>query len=158
VQYRDIIHSKMKEYSWAEKYDRNDMKVIIVTTIRSMDPPSRFLKRDTATDKWFDIGDKKAIVKVGQAFRHLKSIYDDKSFVSKEDNNNNNNNDDDGDSTISSEKLPYDGQQQPLCDESGILIDDNFYLSYENDSEEEEQGVGNAVGDFLDGVGVIVAV
>mmetsp|Transcript_47616 Transcript_47616/g.53074 ORF Transcript_47616/g.53074 Transcript_47616/m.53074 type:complete len:116 (+) Transcript_47616:622-969(+) len=82
----------MKEYSWAEKYDRNDMKVIIVTTIRSMDPPGRFLKRDTATDKWFDIVDKKAIVKVGQAFRHLISIYDDKSFVSKEDNNNNNNN------------------------------------------------------------------
>jgi hypothetical protein len=42
---------------------------VIVRAIRNGDPPGRFLKKDSANGKWFDIGDKKAAEKTSQALR-----------------------------------------------------------------------------------------
>lgn len=45
------------------------MARVIVRAIRNGDPPGRFLKKDATTQKWFDIGDKKAAEKTSQALR-----------------------------------------------------------------------------------------
>ena len=71
VQFRDIIASKKKEYlaPTTKKLEKAHIAAAIVNDIRHMDPPGRFLKEDAATKEWWDIGDAKAIKKVGQALR-----------------------------------------------------------------------------------------
>jgi hypothetical protein len=41
----------------------------VVDAVRCMNPPGRFLEKDPASGKWFDIGDRKAIEKTSQALR-----------------------------------------------------------------------------------------
>jgi hypothetical protein len=41
----------------------------IVEAVRSLDPPGRFLEKDTVTVLWSDIGHKKAVEKTSQALR-----------------------------------------------------------------------------------------
>jgi hypothetical protein len=41
----------------------------VVDAVRSLNPPGRFLEKDPASGKWFDIGDRKAIEKTSQALR-----------------------------------------------------------------------------------------
>ena len=41
----------------------------IVRAVRSLDPPGRFLDKDTVTGLWHDIGHKKAVEKTSQALR-----------------------------------------------------------------------------------------
>jgi hypothetical protein len=41
----------------------------IVQAVRSLDPPGRFLDKDTITGLWHDIGHKKAVEKTSQALR-----------------------------------------------------------------------------------------
>jgi len=71
VQFRDIIHSKKKEYlaPSTKKLKKAHIAAGIVNNIRTMDPPGRFLKEDRGTGMWFDIGDADAIKKTGQAIR-----------------------------------------------------------------------------------------
>jgi len=71
VQFRDIIHSKKKEYlaPSTKKLEKAHIAAGIVNDIRTMDPPGRFLKEDRGTGMWFDIGDAKAIKKTGQRLR-----------------------------------------------------------------------------------------
>jgi hypothetical protein len=42
---------------------------MIVEEIRNRTPPGRFLKQDSATKLWYDIGEKKALDKTRQALR-----------------------------------------------------------------------------------------
>lgn len=71
VQFRDIIHSKKKEYlaPSTKKLEKAHIAAGIVNDIRSMNPPGRFLKEEKGTGMWYDIGDAKAIKKTGQALR-----------------------------------------------------------------------------------------
>jgi len=71
VQFRDIIHSKKKDYlaPTTKKLEKAHIAAGIVNDIRSMDPPGRFLKEEGGTGMWYDIGDAKAIKKTGQALR-----------------------------------------------------------------------------------------
>lgn len=46
---------------------------VIVRAIRNGDPPGRFLRKDDATNKWVDVGDKKAAEKTSQALREKPS-------------------------------------------------------------------------------------
>ncbi|KAL3918256.1 MAG: hypothetical protein SGARI_007514, partial [Bacillariaceae sp.] len=71
VQFRDIIHSRKKEYlaPTTKKLEKAHIAAAVVNDIRGMDPPGRFLKEDRDTGLWFDIGDAKAIKKTGQALR-----------------------------------------------------------------------------------------
>lgn len=41
----------------------------IVETVRTLDPPGRFLDKDPETGLWFDIGHKRAVEKTSQALR-----------------------------------------------------------------------------------------
>jgi len=71
VQFRDIIHSKKKEYlaPTTKKLEKAHIAAGIVNDIRTMNPPGRFLKEEKGTGMWYDIGDAKAIKKTGQALR-----------------------------------------------------------------------------------------
>lgn len=51
VQFRDIIHSRKKEYlaPTTKKLEKAHIAAAIVNDIRAMDPPGRFLKEDRDT-------------------------------------------------------------------------------------------------------------
>lgn len=71
VQFRDIINSKKKAYlaPTTKKLEKAHIAAGVVNDIRTMSPPGRFLKEDSGTGMWYDIGDAKAIKKTGQALR-----------------------------------------------------------------------------------------
>ena len=71
IQFRDMVQARKKEYlaKTTKKLEKAHIAAKIVTEIRTMDPPGRFLKEDSDTGLWFDIGDAKAIKKAGQALR-----------------------------------------------------------------------------------------
>ncbi|VEU34824.1 unnamed protein product [Pseudo-nitzschia multistriata] len=71
VQFRNVIHSMKKEYlaPTTKKLEKAHIAARIVNDIRSMNPPGRFLKEEKSDGMWYDIGDKKAIKKTGQALR-----------------------------------------------------------------------------------------
>jgi len=71
VQFRDLIQSTKQEYlaPSTRKMNKAHIAARIVTTIRTLTPPGRFLKKDRSTGMWFEIGDAKAIKKTGQALR-----------------------------------------------------------------------------------------
>merc|ERR1712003_170715 len=84
VQFRDIIHSKKKEYlaPTTKKLEKAHIAAGIVNDIRTMNPPGRFLKEEKSDGMWYDIGDAKAIKKTGQALREdapdIRTDIDDK--------------------------------------------------------------------------------
>mmetsp|Transcript_2788 Transcript_2788/g.4174 ORF Transcript_2788/g.4174 Transcript_2788/m.4174 type:complete len:556 (+) Transcript_2788:333-2000(+) len=71
VQFREIVVEHKKEYlsKSTKKLEKAHIAARIIQQIRTMDPPGRFLKEDSDTGLWFDIGDAKAIKKAGQALR-----------------------------------------------------------------------------------------
>mmetsp|Transcript_24930 Transcript_24930/g.58068 ORF Transcript_24930/g.58068 Transcript_24930/m.58068 type:complete len:555 (+) Transcript_24930:3-1667(+) len=71
VQFREIVNTHKKEYlaKSTKKLEKAHIAARIVEQVRSMDPPGRFLKEDSDTGMWFDVGDAKAIKKAGQALR-----------------------------------------------------------------------------------------
>jgi hypothetical protein len=71
VQFREIIASLKKDYlaKTTKKLEKAHIASKVITNIRSMEPPGRFLKEDRDTGLWFDIGDAKAIKKAGQSLR-----------------------------------------------------------------------------------------
>ena len=70
VQFREIVAEQKKIYlaKDTKKLEKAHIAADIVYFIRRMDPPGRFLKEDV-NGAWWDIGDQKAIKKVGQALR-----------------------------------------------------------------------------------------
>jgi len=70
IQFRDLVHRRKHEYlnTNTKKLEKAYIAADIVNTIRNMEPNGRFLKPDI-DGLWFDIGDSKAIKKVGQALR-----------------------------------------------------------------------------------------
>ena len=67
--FRTLVDSHKAEYVNAD----NDRKIAtaksIINTIRTQNPPGRFMKLDASTNKWNDIGNKKAARKIRQALR-----------------------------------------------------------------------------------------
>jgi hypothetical protein len=70
VQFREIVAERKKDYlaKDTKKLEKAHIAADIVYFVRRMDPPGRFLKEDI-NGAWWDIGDQKAIKKVGQALR-----------------------------------------------------------------------------------------
>ena len=70
VRFRDIVVQRKKDYlsPTTKKLEKAHIAADIVRDIREKDPPGRFLKEDP-DGSWYDIGDAKAIKKVGQALR-----------------------------------------------------------------------------------------
>ena len=71
IQFRYICGEKKHVYmdNNTTKNQKNAIALGVVMQIRSMNPPGRFLKQDTTTKEWYDIGSDAAIKKVGQAIR-----------------------------------------------------------------------------------------
>lgn len=72
LQFRDILKRNKEAYIKAKKIGKMAIINDIIRTIRSMDPPGRFLAEDKVSDGWVDIGDTKALKKCGQAMRQTK--------------------------------------------------------------------------------------
>jgi hypothetical protein len=51
------------DYIRAPKIQKPSVARVIVRAIRNGDPPGRFIRKDEATGKWVDVGDKKAAEK-----------------------------------------------------------------------------------------------
>ncbi len=70
VRFRKLVAMHKADYiaKSTKKFEKAHMAASIVQHIRHMNPPGRFLKEDP-DGSWFEIGDHKAIKKVGQALR-----------------------------------------------------------------------------------------
>ena len=72
LQFRQLVNQYKHEYlsKQTKKLDKVKIAGGIVQTIRTMNPPGRFLKQqDKGKDNWVEIGDEKARKKAGQAMR-----------------------------------------------------------------------------------------
>jgi len=67
--YRHLVNLNKELYLSCKKHDKIKISIAIVSAIRSQDPPGRFLEKNMASGRWYDIGDKKAIEKTSQALR-----------------------------------------------------------------------------------------
>lgn len=67
--FRDVVALHRPDYVRAVKVNKPAVARMIVQAIRNSDPPGRFLRKDSVTNKWVDIGDKRAAEKASQALR-----------------------------------------------------------------------------------------
>lgn len=89
--FRDIVSLHRPDYMRAPKVQKPAVARLIVSAIRSANPPGRFLKKDFETGLWYDIGDKSAAEKASQALRektaeekNLKSLTKGRPLAAKE--------------------------------------------------------------------------
>ncbi len=69
VHFRTIVNRLKFEYVMSRKSDKKVFANVIVESIRSLNPPGRFLKQDKETGQWYDIGEKLTLAKTRQALR-----------------------------------------------------------------------------------------
>lgn len=69
ISWRKLISENQQEYLTLSKRDKSYLSRKIVNSIRNENPPGRFLKKNTKTGLWCDIGDKDAHRKTSQALR-----------------------------------------------------------------------------------------
>ena len=67
--YRKLVKHHKLEYVSGTKQEKKQCSLTIYNKIRALDPPGRFLKYDSDTSTWKDIGEKDAIIKICQALR-----------------------------------------------------------------------------------------
>jgi hypothetical protein len=68
--FRQLVEKRKRVYLTARfKREKRLIANSILSEIRSIDPPGRFLSRDPKSGKWYDIGDEKARDKTSQALR-----------------------------------------------------------------------------------------
>jgi len=78
VRYRNLVDAIKAEYlsPTTRKLEKGYIATSIVNTVRQFDPPGRFLKEEpVGSGIWYEIGDKVAIRKTGQALRENSSEY-----------------------------------------------------------------------------------
>jgi len=78
--FRSLVQKQKAAYVNCSKQQKGKFSQLIVDQIRSQNPPGRFLKQDSETKLWNDIGEKKALDKTRQALREgapelLKEIH-----------------------------------------------------------------------------------
>ena len=85
VFFRTIIKRYRNEYLSNEttRYGKHLIAAKIVSILRNLSPPGRFLQQDVTSGLWLEIGDEKARKKVGQALRegakgHKRKVYNQK--------------------------------------------------------------------------------
>jgi len=67
--FRSLVGLNKELYVSSTKREKMSISRSIVRAVRSLDPPGRFLDKDTVTGLWHDIGHKKAVEKTSQALR-----------------------------------------------------------------------------------------
>ena len=56
-QLREIARERCRVYQVASKKGKSVISRDLVRIVRALDPPGRFLKKDSKTNKWEDVGD-----------------------------------------------------------------------------------------------------
>ena len=95
--YRSLIDTKKYDYVIADSTQKKDITSEILETMERLSPSGRFLAQSTETNAWYEVDEKKAIMKIRQALREdarhiLKeitptsntsngSVYDDKECM-----------------------------------------------------------------------------
>lgn len=71
VHFREMVDSYKREYldPRTKKVEKARIAARIVSNVRSLNPPGRFLKEDSHTNNWLEVGDERAWKKSGQALR-----------------------------------------------------------------------------------------
>jgi hypothetical protein len=69
TQWRALVQDNKKMYLTLPKKQKMLLSQSIVMSIRSQNPPGRFLIKDAKTDLWYDVGDQRATEKTSQALR-----------------------------------------------------------------------------------------
>jgi len=70
INFRNVVANNLKQYSSAKtKQEKSIILADIVKQIRTISPNGGFLKQDSATGLWFEVGDFLAREKSSQAFR-----------------------------------------------------------------------------------------
>ncbi|GFH60296.1 hypothetical protein CTEN210_16772 [Chaetoceros tenuissimus] len=72
---RKIALSYAQEYSKCTKMGKSDLSKLLVQKVRELDPPGRFLKQDSTTLIWKDVGDVLAREKTSQVLRDAVKSY-----------------------------------------------------------------------------------
>ena len=67
--FRALVRKYKVDYVKCPKPQKGKWSKIIYDEIKARDPPGRFLKQDSTTKLWVDIGEKKALDKTRQALR-----------------------------------------------------------------------------------------
>jgi hypothetical protein len=67
--FRALVRKHKVAYVACPKPQKGKFSQMIVDEIKQRDPPGRFLKQDSKTKLWYDIGEKKALDKTRQALR-----------------------------------------------------------------------------------------
>lgn len=69
LHYRYLVQLYKKDYITCPRSEKGKYSILIVHAVRISDPPGRFLTKNPKTKLWYDIGDRKAVIKVKQALR-----------------------------------------------------------------------------------------
>ncbi len=76
AQLRSLARSRVAKYSRASKKDKSKISREMVSIVRELNPPGRFLKRHQFSEEWEDVGDDVAREKASQALRDAVSQKD----------------------------------------------------------------------------------
>ena len=76
IRLREVVKQYQEAYQLAKKVDKPKISKLIVSALRSSNPPSRFLRMDVETNKWVDVGQKRAAEKVSQTLREKEREHD----------------------------------------------------------------------------------
>jgi len=144
--FRRVVESHKAEYLHAD----NDKKIAIATRIiqiiRTQNPPGRFLKLDAKTNKWNDIGNKKATRKIRQALREgttnsvpssVDSSFHGSQHRSIASSNNSVNTDDIENTTTTSAPNALESTTQPTQDDMIIENENPIGSSHTNGKRKE---------------------
>lgn len=67
--FRSLVRKHKMEYVKCPKPQKGKFSKMIYDEIKARNPPGRFLKQESSTKMWYDIGEKKALDKTRQALR-----------------------------------------------------------------------------------------
>jgi len=74
VKLRAIIEKHRETYITSSRKEKPVVAMLMVKYIRQWNPPGRFLKKDSTTGSWYDVGDEKGREKVSQLFREKDQL------------------------------------------------------------------------------------
>jgi len=77
--FRDLVHSSLERYTKAStRHEKGLIVISIVDTVRQRTPNGGFIKKDSKSGEWYEIGDHSAREKVGQTIREALTQQDPK--------------------------------------------------------------------------------
>ncbi|CAJ1966928.1 unnamed protein product [Cylindrotheca closterium] len=78
-QLRSLARGRSMDYQNASKKGKSSISRELVRIVREMKPPGRFLRKDTETNKWEDVGNDIAREKTSQVLRDAVALHSDPS-------------------------------------------------------------------------------